>query len=185
MRAFGAALLLLGSCQLCAAFMAIRPGWTLARAPALRLNARRRFFATGGPADDDEPRQVSREAEILESIEGTAPTNFIVPPFLRTIFYGIFGLSAAAGMGVAVMNMGKDAGKSVTDIGINAVVLAVIIGVAIFDNKQRSASLQEVQRQLDTEYLKKDSPFYFDNQKRAEQARMKEEEGAEVEADME
>jgi len=58
----------------------------------------------------------------------------------------------------------------VTDIGINCGVLIGIAILAFVDNKNRNASLQEVQRQLESDYLKKDSPFFFDNAKRAKAA---------------
>uniref|UniRef100_A0A6U0UZZ3 Uncharacterized protein n=1 Tax=Pinguiococcus pyrenoidosus TaxID=172671 RepID=A0A6U0UZZ3_9STRA len=133
---------------------------------------RQRAFVKG-PGDDDvedAPRKISREAEILEGIEGTAPTNIIVPPFLRTTLYGIFAITSIAGITIGVQNLSKDFGKSVTDIGINCGVLIGIAILAFVDNKNRNASLQEVQRQLESDYLKKDSPFFFDNAKRAKAA---------------
>ena len=118
------------------------------------------------PSDDEAEPEVSREAKILESIDGSSPTNFIIPPFARTALYCIFGLSAAAGIAIGTVGMKDDFGKAIVNVGTNAAFLVAIAGVAFFDNKQRSASLREVQRQLDTEYLKKDSPFYFDTERR-------------------
>ena len=118
---------------------AMRPAARLPQLPCLR--------APCPMANQDSPANKERATDLIER----ANDPFRV---VRVIVYVTFGVAGIAGCGIAVSQMGSNPGNSLGNLAVNALVLAVGVGVFFFDQSVTKSLREKMEKEMENPYLK-------------------------------
>jgi len=76
---------------------------------------------------------------------------------IRVVMYVTFGVSGIAGCAIAISQMGKDPAQSMSNLAVNAAVLAGGVGIFFFDRSVTSKLREKAEAELKNPYLKGDA----------------------------
>jgi len=126
------------------------------RPQAVRSLAPVSFRARSPIANQDPPAKKEQATDLIER----ASDPFRV---VRVVIYVVFGVAGVAGCGIAVTQMGSNPSESLGNLAVNAVVLAVGIGVFFFDQSVTKSLREKMEKEMENPYLKGGVASYMED----------------------
>ena len=108
---------------------------------------------TQSPASEAKPAARAVSSEQIDLVERASDPFGII----RVVLYVTFGISGIAGIGIAASQMGEDPGKSMSNLAVNAAVLAGGVGIFLFDRSLTAKLREKADQELKNPYLKGDA----------------------------
>jgi len=108
---------------------------------------------TQSPASEAKPAARAVSSEQIDLVERASDPFGII----RVVLYVTFGISGIAGIGIAASQMGEDPGKAMSNLAVNAAVLAGGVGIFLFDRSLTAKLREKADQELKNPYLKGDA----------------------------
>lgn len=105
------------------------------------------------PASEAKPAARAVSSEQVDLVERASDPFGII----RVVLYVTFGISGIAGIGIAASQMGEDPGKAMSNLAVNAAVLAGGVGIFLFDRSVTAKLREKADQELKNPYLKGDA----------------------------